>query len=137
MDDNSDDVTRGARAMLIVPEWRGQGLSRDLDARAAEAKGLALAIGLDVVAVHPLRLRQTRAATLIGVGQIEAIKPEVGESAAQLVIVDAALTAIQQRNLETEIGAKVIDRTGLILEIFGERAATAEGRLQVEIAHLD
>lgn len=123
--------------MLIVPEWRGQRLSRDLDARAEEAKGLALAIGLVVVAVHRLHLRQTRAATLIGSGQIEAIKPDVGEGAAQLVIVDAALSAIQQRNLETEFGAKVIDRTGLILEIFGERAATAEGRLQVELAHLD
>lgn len=123
--------------MLIVPEWHGQRLSRDLDARAEEAKGLALAIGLEVVAIFPLRLRQTRAATLLGVGQIDAIKAEVGEGAAQLVIVDAALTAIQQRNLETAFGTKVIDRTGLILEIFGERAATAEGRLQVELAHLD
>ncbi|MGV7120880.1 GTPase HflX [Sphingopyxis sp. 550A] len=137
MSDSDGDVTRGAAALLIVPEWHGQRLSRDLDARAEEAKGLALAIGLDVVAVHTLRLRQTRAATLIGVGQIEAIKPDVVERAAQLVIVDAALTAIQQRNLETEFETKVIDRTGLILEIFGERAATAEGRLQVELAHLD
>ncbi|WOF41776.1 GTPase HflX [Sphingopyxis indica] len=137
MDDSVGEVTRGARAILVVPEWHGQGLSRDLDARVGEAKGLAVAIGLDVVAVHPLRLRQTRAATLIGVGQIEAIKPDVAASEAQLVIVDAPLTAIQQRNLETELGAKVIDRTGLILEIFGERAATAEGRLQVELAHLD
>ncbi len=136
MSDN-DEVARGATAVLIVPEWHSQRLSRDLDARAEEAKGLALAIGLEVVAVYPLRLRQTRAATLLGVGQIEAIKSEVGEVAAQLVIVDAALTAIQQRNLETAFGAKVIDRTGLILEIFGERAATAEGRLQVELAHLD
>jgi len=131
------EVTRGARAVLVVPEWRGQGLSRDLDARVAEATGLAVAIGIKIVAVHPLRLRQTRAATLIGVGQIEAIRPDVHENEVQLVIVDAALTAIQQRNLETELGAKVIDRTGLILEIFGERAATAEGRLQVELAHLD
>lgn len=123
--------------MLIVPEWHGQRLSRDLDARAEEAKGLALAIGLEVMAVFPLRLRQTRAATLLGVGQIDAVKSQVGEGAAQLVIVDAALTAIQQRNLETAFGTKVIDRTGLILEIFGERAATAEGRLQVELAHLD
>jgi len=123
--------------VLIVPEWHGQRLSRDLDARAEEAKGLALAIGLEVVAVFPLRLRQTRAATLLGVGQIDAVKSQVGEGAAQLVIVDAALTAIQQRNLETAFGTKVIDRTGLILEIFGERAATAEGRLQVELAHLD
>ncbi len=137
MDDSIGEVARGARAILIVPEWRGQGLSRDLDARVGEATGLAVAIGIEVVAVHPLRLRQTRAATLIGVGQLEAIKPDVAESAAQLVIVDAPLTAIQQRNLETELGAKVIDRTGLILEIFGERAATAEGRLQVELAHLD
>ena len=130
-------MTRGAAALLVVPEWHGQRLSRDLDARAAEAKGLALAIGLEVVAVHALRLRQTRAATLIGVGQIEAIKPDIAAHGVQLVIFDAALTAIQQRNLETEFGAKVIDRTGLILEIFGERAATAEGRLQVELAHLD
>ncbi|SKB55406.1 GTPase HflX [Sphingopyxis flava] len=136
---NPDDVevTRGARAVLVVPEWRGQGLSRDLEARVAEATGLAVAIGIEVMAVHPLRLRQTRAATLIGLGQIEAIRPDISENGAQLVIVDAALTAIQQRNLETELGAKVIDRTGLILEIFGERAATAEGRLQVELAHLD
>lgn len=107
-----------------------------LDARVEEAKGLAVAIGPRWWQ-HPLRLRQTRAATLIGVGQIEAIKPTIAAHDVQLVIVDAALTAIQQRNLETAFGTKVIDRTGLILEIFGERAATAEGRLQVELAHLD
>jgi len=137
MSDSAEEVTRGAPALLVVPEWHGQRLSRDLDARVEEAKGLAVAIGLKVVAAHPLRLRQTRAATLIGVGQIEAIKPAIAEHDVQLVIVDAALTAIQQRNLETAFGTKVIDRTGLILEIFGERAATAEGRLQVELAHLD
>ena len=120
-----------------MPEWHSQRLSRDLDARAEEARGLAIAIGLDVVAVHTLRLRQTRAATLLGVGQIEAIAPDIAAKGVQLVVVDAALTAIQQRNLETAFGTKVIDRTGLILEIFGERAATAEGRLQVELAHLD
>lgn len=137
MIDSEGEVTRGAAALLVVPEWHSQRLPRDLDARVEEAKGLALAIGLDVVAAHPLRLRQTRAATLLGVGQIEAIKPDIAAHGVQLVIVDAALTPIQQRNLETEFGAKVIDRTGLILEIFGERAATAEGRLQVELAHLD
>ena len=84
-----------------------------------------------------LRLRQTRAATLIGVGQIEALVPVIAQNAVELVVVDAERTAIQQRNLETALGTKVIDRTGLILEIFGERAATAEGRLQVELAHLD
>nr|WP_326915240.1 GTPase HflX [Sphingopyxis chilensis] len=137
MIDNEDEVTRGAPALVIVPEWHSQRLARDLDARAEEAKGLALAIGLDVVAVHTLRLRQTRAATLLGVGQIDAIAPDIAAKGVQLVVVDAALTPIQQRNLETAFGTKVIDRTGLILEIFGERAATAEGRLQVELAHLD
>ena len=137
MTDSEDEVTRGAAALLIVPEWHAQRLPRDLDARVEEARGLAIAIGLNVVAAHPLRLRQTRAATLIGVGQVEAIKPDIAAHGVQLVIVDAALTPIQQRNLETEFGTKVIDRTGLILEIFGERAATAEGRLQVELAHLD
>ncbi len=134
---DTEEVTRGARAMIIVPEWHSQRLARDADARAEEARGLALAIGLEVVAIHTLRLRQTRAATLLGVGQIDAIAPDIAAKGVQLVVVDAALTAIQQRNLETAFGAKVIDRTGLILEIFGERAATAEGRLQVELAHLD
>lgn len=122
---------------MIVPEWRGQGLRRDSDARVAEASGLALAIALDIRSVHPIKLRQTKAATLLGSGQIEALVPLIKEQGIELVVVDAALTAIQQRNLETAFGAKVIDRTGLILEIFGERAATAEGRLQVELAHLD
>jgi GTPase len=122
---------------VIVPEWHGQGVRRDLDARAEEAAGLARAIALDIRHVHPLRLRQTRAATLLGSGQIEALKPIIADKEIALVVVDAALTAIQQRNLETAFGTKVIDRTGLILEIFGERAATAEGRLQVELAHLD
>jgi GTP-binding protein HflX len=137
MNDERIEVTRGAKALLIVPQWYSQGLARDSDARVGEATGLAHAIGLDVVAVHAIRLRKTRAATLIGVGQIETIKPDVEEKEVQVVIVDAALSPIQQRNLETELGTKVIDRTGLILEIFGERAATAEGRLQVELAHLD
>src|SRR3546814_15020108 len=77
MTDNEDEVTRGAPALVIVPEWHSQRLARDLDARAEEARGLALAIGLDVVAVHTLRLRQTRAATLLGVGQIDAITPDI------------------------------------------------------------
>ena len=76
-------------------------------------------------------------ATLIGSGQVEALAATVRMEEAGLVVFDAALTPVQQRNLETALEAKVIDRTGLILEIFGERAATAEGRLQVELAHLD
>ena len=102
-----------------------------------EAAGLAEAIGIDVVASKPFRVRSVRPATVLGKGQVEEIAETAKDADAHLLIVDAALTPIQQKNLEEETGAKVIDRTGLILEIFGERAATAEGRLQVELAHLD
>ena len=102
-----------------------------------EAEGLAAAIGIDVVEARPLRVRTVRPATLLGKGQVEEIAELAKDRKAALLIVDAALTPIQQKNLEEEVGTKVIDRTGLILEIFGERAATAEGRLQVELAHLD
>ena len=113
------------------------GARRSAEARVEEAEGLAEAIGIDVVAARPFRVRTVRPATLLGKGQVEEIAATAKERAAGLLIVDAALTPIQQKNLEEEAGTKVIDRTGLILEIFGERAATAEGRLQVELAHLD
>jgi GTP-binding protein HflX len=83
------------------------------------------------------KVRAPKAATLFGSGQVEAIALAAVQAEAELLIVDAAITPIQQKNLETGTKLKVIDRTGLILEIFGERAATAEGRLQVELAHLD
>jgi len=98
---------------------------------------LAEAIGVDVIAAKPFRIRTIRPATLLGRGQVEEIANLSKEQSAHLLIVDAALTPIQQKNLEDETGTKVIDRTGLILEIFGERAATAEGQLQVELAHLE
>lgn len=103
----------------------------------AEAAGLAAAIGVDVVDRVGVRIRQPRPATLFGSGQAEDLATRVRANEAELLIVDAALSPVQQRNLETISKAKVIDRTGLILEIFGERAASAEGRLQVELAHLD
>jgi GTP-binding protein HflX len=84
-----------------------------------------------------LPIRAVRPATLFGEGQVERLGVACNMTDAELVIVDGALSAIQQRNLEEKLKRKVIDRTGLILEIFGERAATAEGRLQVELAHLD
>jgi len=102
-----------------------------------EAKGLAQAIGIVVAEAFVLPVREVRAGTLLGEGQIQRIATECEQEQAELVIIDGALTAIQQRNLEERLKRKVIDRTGLILEIFGERAATAEGRLQVELAHLD
>ena len=109
----------------------------DADARLEEAKGLALAIGLVVAEAFIIPIREARAATLFGEGQVQNIAIACEQNHAELVIVDGALSAIQQRNLEEKLKRKVIDRTGLILEIFGERAATAEGRLQVELAHLD
>jgi len=123
--------------VIAVPELPREGSRRSVDARVQEAEGLAEAIGIDVVAARPLRVRTVRPATLLGKGQVEEIAELAKEKRAGLLIVDAALTPIQQKNLEEEAGTKVIDRTGLILEIFGERAATAEGRLQVELAHLD
>ena len=98
-----------------------------MDARVEEAQGLAEAIGIDIVAARPLRVRTVRPATLLGKGQVEEISELAKENGAALLIVDSALSPIQQKNLEEEVGTKVIDRTGLILEIFGERAATAEG----------
>ena len=112
-------------------------MSGDTAPRLEEARGLALAIGLVVVDAIAIPIREARAATLFGEGQIQNIAIACEQDAAGLVIVDGSLTAIQQRNLEEKLKRKVIDRTGLILEIFGERAATAEGRLQVELAHLD
>ncbi len=124
--------------MVVYPEFRGRGSSStDTAARLEEAKGLALAIGLVVAEAFAIPIREARAGTLFGEGQIQNIDVACNLGEAELVIVDGSLSAIQQRNLEDKLKRKVIDRTGLILEIFGERAATAEGRLQVELAHLD
>ncbi|MDR6115947.1 MULTISPECIES: GTPase HflX [unclassified Sphingomonas] len=134
-DRDRGEFARGARTVIVLPD---QGdAARDADARLDETAGLAMAIGLDVVERIALRVRAPKPATLIGSGQVEQVAQQVRMEDAQLVVFDGALTPVQQRNLETALAAKVIDRTGLILEIFGERAATAEGRLQVELAHLD
>ena len=121
---------------MALPEL-GQEARRSRDARLDEAAGLAEAIGIVVAEKVAFRVRSPRAATLFGSGQVDKLGETARQSEAELIIVDAPITPIQQRNLETATKAKVIDRTGLILEIFGERAATAEGRLQVELAHLD
>jgi GTPase len=131
-----DEFARGARAVIAYPDLRNAD-GRDTDARLDEAAGLAEAIGIEVVERLAFRVRAPKPATLFGSGQVEEIATAVRAQEAQLVIVDGAITPVQQRNLEEGVKAKVIDRTGLILEIFGERAATAEGRLQVELAHLD
>ena len=110
---------------------------RSQAARLDEAAGLAAAIGIDVVERRAFRIRMARPATLFGKGQVEEIAGNARDAEAGLLIVDASLTPVQQKSLEQMAKVKVIDRTGLILEIFGERAVTAEGRLQVELAHLD
>ncbi|ALR21228.1 GTPase HflX [Sphingobium baderi] len=134
--DSSDEVTRGARAIVVRAETQGAE-RRDSDARLEEAKGLALAIGIDVCAAQAFRVRDRKPATLFGSGQVDGITALAQAKQAELIIVDNALSPVQQSNLEKATSVKVIDRTGLILEIFGERAATNEGRLQVELAHLD
>ena len=135
-----EEVTRGARCLILLPELpasRASPRRRDREGRLEEARGLALAIGLDIVDHRFAAVRAPNPASLIGKGLVETIGHDVEDREIELVVVDAALTAVQQRNLEEGFKAKVIDRTALILEIFGERAATAEGRMQVELAHLD
>jgi GTP-binding protein HflX len=127
------------RAVVVVPVLKaveGQPI-RTPEGRLEEAIGLAHAIDLDIAAGEIVTVSQPRPATLIGTGKIEEIKDKLTEGHAGLVIVDHPLTPVQQRNLEKAWNAKVIDRTGLILEIFGRRASTKEGSLQVELAHLN
>ena len=116
---------------LRDPDQRGS------DAKLEEAVGLARAIDLDVQLVQAVPLRRLTPATLLGKGVVERTRAAVEEQGSGLVIVDDRLTPVQQRNLEKAWNAKVIDRTGLILEIFGARARTHEGRLQVELAALE
>ncbi len=122
---------------MVCPQIRGRNIGADPEARLEEAKGLALAIGLVVADGFVLPIREVRPGTLFGEGQITNILNACTLEDAELIIIDGALSAVQQRNLEEKLHRKVIDRTGIILEIFGERAVTAEGRLQVELAHLD
>jgi GTPase len=109
---------------------------RSTPARLDEAAGLAAAVDLDVVQAIPLNLPKIRPSTYLGKGRVEELAGLIKADEIGLVVMDCALSPVQQRNLEKAWGAKVIDRTGLILEIFGRRASTREGRLQVEHAHL-
>ncbi|WP_026623318.1 GTPase [Ensifer sp. WSM1721] len=135
------------RAVVVVPVLKKTGkpsadvltqpITRSDESRLEEATGLALAIDLDVVHGTIVPVAQPKPGTLLGSGKIEEIGHILSEKDAGLVIVDHPLTPVQQRNLEKEWNAKVIDRTGLILEIFGRRASTKEGTLQVDLAHLN
>ena len=127
------------RAAVILPWEKPDRLDagRAAQARLAEAVGLAASIGLVVVHESIVPLRGKRSATLFGTGQMAAQGAAIEEQHVAVAVVDSQLSPVQQRNLEKTWGCKVIDRTGLILDIFGERATTREGSLQVELAHLD
>ncbi len=139
------------RALVLVPDLkralrmraeqngvpaRSAAPLHSINDRLAEATGLAEAIDLTVVQSLVVPVPNPRPATLFGTGKVEAFKALIGAHEIALVIIDHPVSPIQQRNLERAWNAKVLDRTGLILEIFGQRARTKEGRLQVELAHL-
>ena len=108
------------------------------EARLEEACGLRSGgFNLDVVFADIVKLREVKPATFLGHGYLEKLQEIIGSRDIELLIVDMSLTPIQQRNLEKKLNIKVIDRTALILEIFGEMAKTREGKLQVELAHLN
>lgn len=137
----SSEITGGgksmpSRAMVIHPAPRPVDAARHPEARLAEAVGLTEAIDLNIVGAEVVPLSKPRPATLLGLGAVERLAETIETLEAGLVVVDSHLSPVQQRNLEKAWNCKVIDRTGLILEIFGARARTREGRLQVELAAL-
>ncbi|WP_163272724.1 GTPase HflX [Chelativorans alearense] len=139
------EITKAVVVTPVLTSARTQGeeggararMSLSPQARLEEAVGLAEAIDLEIVHSETFPVSAPRPATLIGAGKVSALAGIVAESEAELVVVDHQLSPVQQRNLERELKAKVLDRTGLILEIFGRRARTKEGRLQVDLAHLE
>ncbi len=130
------DTKTAVKAGVVFPEIYGQKTALSAEARLDEASGLAQAINLDVVYREIVRVREVKPATLVGQGVIDRLAAVAADENIGLIIFDTSLTPIQQRNLEKKLQIKVIDRTALILEIFGERAQTKEGKLQVELAHL-
>ncbi len=129
------------RAVVVHVERKSRAeakaTDRDAQSKLAEAIGLSEAIDLDIIDTMVAPLLSPKPATFIGSGKVAEIAKRVADAEAELVVVNAQLSPVQQRNLETEWKAKVLDRTGLILEIFGRRASTKEGILQVELAHLN
>jgi len=121
---------------MALGRYSAENSSRSIEARLEEAVGLAKAIHLDVVCAEFARITRPRPSSLLGNGTLETLGELIRENDIGLVVIDAPLSPVQQRNLERRWQAKVIDRTGLILEIFGARARTHEGRLQVELAAL-
>jgi GTP-binding protein HflX len=141
VDTREREVASCTRTLVVCPysarpERGERGSLRSPEARRDEAVGLAQAIDLNVTGAETVSLGSIRPATYLTKGKVEAVAHKVKDSSTDLVVLDCPLSPVQQRNLEKTFGCKVIDRTGLILEIFGRRARTAEGALQVELAHL-
>jgi GTP-binding protein HflX len=132
--DHEDPILK---ALVLHPVRSSQANSRDPQARLEEATGLALALDLDVVESRIVPLRERTPATLFGKGKVEELRLLCEVETIDVVVVDEALSPVQQRNLEKAWNAKVVDRSGVILEIFGRRARTKEGVLQVELARLE
>jgi GTP-binding protein HflX len=140
--DSTDDTLIDRRpqaetALVIHPVRAGDGALRDPAARLDEARGLAEALDLDITAAELVQLRSVTPATLFGKGKVDELRILAESRGVDVVVVDDALSPVQQRNLEKAWNTKVVDRTGLILEIFARRARTREGKLQVELARLD
>ncbi len=137
MTDAKAALAAATRTLVLRPMLRGGAAgTRAPEARLAEAVGLAHAIDLNVVHAEVVKLSRLRPGTLLGSGAVDRFKELIHAEQVALAVIDWAVTPVQQRNLEKEWNCKVIDRTGLILEIFGARARTAEGKLQVELAAL-
>ena len=132
----AEEDQKPERAIVLVPEFQGE-QDRSREARLEEAVGLARAISLEVVDAGVIPIRTIKPSTLFGSGKIDEIMGIIKSSEIGLAIIDHAISPKQQQNLEKAWNCKVLDRTGLILEIFGERAQTKEGTLQVELAHLN
>ena len=129
------------RAFVLHPELKTRGAAqggwRDAQAKLDEAVGLSLAIDLEIAAAVIVPLASISPGTYFGTGKVAQLGDQIEEAEADIVILNGQLSPAQQRNLERAWKVKVLDRTGLILEIFGRRANTREGTLQVELAHLN
>ncbi|NKD76437.1 GTPase HflX [Haematospirillum sp. H1815] len=138
MDSDRSSVSGRSKSAVLCPFLKKTASGvRAPEARLAEAVGLAKAIDLDIVLSEVALVSAIRPATYVGGGLVERLASVLADLGVDIVVVDARLSPVQQRNLEKAWGTKVIDRTGLILEIFGARARTREGQLQVELAHLE
>lgn len=141
-DDHGGSTKTAGRAWVLHPFLRTRrgsspaSAARSVDAQLDEAVGLAAAIDLEIAGAEIVQIRQARPATLFGPGQVADWRDIIADDRPDLIIIDASLTPVQHRNLEKAWATKVLDRTGLILEIFGARAQTREGTLQVELAAL-